>query len=252
MIDLAELVSRLNPQQKVNYDRLLEKMIKSWQEEKYRPSILLHTCCAPCLTYSLSYLSQYADVTVYFANPNIHPKAEYQRRALVTQRFIRDFNGTSPYQVQYIEAPYEPEKFFSLVHGWEQEEEGGRRCQLCFHYRLEQTASLALDLGFDYFASVLTLSPHKDAQLINRLGLEIQELYQTRYLPSDFKKRQGYQRSIELCKDYDIYRQCYCGCIFGARDQGVNLAQIKRDAQAFLKEQEGQTDFPDIQFKLIH
>ena len=251
MIDLAELVSRLNPQQKINYDRLLEKMIASWQQEKWRPRILLHTCCAPCLTYSLDYLSQYADLTVYFANPNIHPKAEYQRRALVTQKFIYDFNQTSPYPVSYLEADYEPQKFFALVHGLEEEPEGGGRCQVCFNYRLEQTARLALDLGFDYFASVLTLSPHKDAQLINRLGLEVQELYQTPYLPSDFKKRQGYQRSLELCRDYDVYRQCYCGCIFGARDQGVDLLQIKKEAKAFLKEQEGHKDYSEICFKLL-
>ena len=164
MIDVEEILSKMNPNQKINYDRVMQKMVQDWEKDQKRPTILMHTCCAPCSTYTLEYLSQYADVTIYFANSNIHPKAEYQRRAYVTQKFVSDFNEKTGYTVQYLEAPYAPQEFFRKVHGLEDEPEGGDRCMVCYDYRLDQTAEVAVELGFDYFGSALTISPHKNSQ----------------------------------------------------------------------------------------
>ena len=158
MIDLEEILSKMNPNQKINYDRVMQQMAKQWLKEEVRPRILVHVCCAPCSTYTLEYLTQYADLTVYFANSNIHPKVEYHRRAYVVQQFVSDFNERTGNQVQFIEAPYEPSEYFQKVHGLEEEPEGGDRCKVCFDYRLDKTAQMAVELGFDYFASALTSS----------------------------------------------------------------------------------------------
>ena len=252
MIDVEEILSKMNPNQKINYDRVMQKMVKVWEADQKRPTILMHTCCAPCSTYTLEYLTQYADVTVYFANSNIHPKAEYQRRAYVAQKFVHDFNENTGNHVQYLEAPYEPQEFFRTVHGLEEEPEGGDRCKVCYDYRLDKTAQVAVDLGFDYFGSVLTISPHKNSQTINSVGIEVQKVYATQYLPSDFKKNQGYKRSVEMCEEYDIYRQCYCGCVFAAQAQGIDLVQIKKDATAFLKGKDLEKDYSHIKFTVTN
>jgi predicted adenine nucleotide alpha hydrolase (AANH) superfamily ATPase len=248
MIDLQEILSKMNPNQKVNYDRVMQQMVKVWEKEDKRPSILVHVCCAPCSTYTLEYLSQYADITVYFANSNIHPKDEYKRRAYVTQKFVSNFNEKTGQSVRFLEAPYEPNEFFRTVHGLEDEPEGGDRCRVCFDYRLDKTAQKAVDLGFDYFASALTISPHKNSQTINTVGIDVQKLYTAKYLPSDFKKNNGYRRSVEMCEEYDVYRQCYCGCIFAAKAQGVDLVQTKKDAKEFMSEKDGEREFPQIRF----
>ena len=136
MIDLEEILSKMNPNQKINYDRVMQQMAKRWAQEEVRPKILVHVCCAPCSTYTLEYLTQYADLTVYFANSNIHPKDEYLRRAYVVQKFISDFNEKTGNNVDFIEAPYDPSEYFQKVHGLEDEPEGGERCTVCFDYRL--------------------------------------------------------------------------------------------------------------------
>ncbi|PNY22190.1 hypothetical protein ASN88_00655 [Streptococcus parauberis] len=236
MVEIEELLGKMKPNQKVNYDKLLQQMIEKWLEDDIRPNILLHVCCAPCSTYSLEYLTKYANVTVYFANSNIHPKEEYMRRSLVTQQFISDFNKRMNQKVSFIEEVYQPSDYVRLVQGLENEPEGGKRCQVCFDYRLDKTARKALELGFDYFASALTISPHKNAQVINNIGIDIQKIYQTKYLPSDFKKNNGYRRSVELCDLYDIYRQCYCGCVYAASAQGISLKTIRKEAKEFLKD----------------
>lgn len=236
MLDLEDLLTHMNLDQKINYDTLLQKMIRSWQEQRLRPRILLHSCCAPCSTYTLEYLTQYADVTVYYTNPNIHPRVEYERRQYVQEQFIADFNRKTGQQVNFLAAPYEPNKWLKAVKGFEKEPEGGARCRLCYNYRLDKVAQKAAELQFDYFGSALTISPHKNSQVINAVGLEVQQLYDVHYLPSDFKKRKGYQRSVEMCHEYNVYRQCYCGCVFAAKMQGVDLRQISREAQAFLKD----------------
>ncbi|KRL96719.1 epoxyqueuosine reductase QueH [Liquorilactobacillus satsumensis] len=248
MIDLHEFLDKLNPNQKINYDKILQKMIKNWQLTTTRPKILLHSCCAPCSTYTLEYLTKYADVTVYYANSNIHPRAEYQRREYVQQKFIRDFNEKTGNNVRFLAAPYAPQQYFEAVRGLEKEPEGGDRCRACFGYRLDLVAAKAVELDFDYFGSALTISPHKNSQVVNSVGIEVQNFYTTKYLPSDFKKNGGYQRSLEMCREYDVYRQCYCGCLFAAKQQGIDLAQIRREALAFMQDKDGSTEFPEIKF----
>ena len=228
----------------------MQKMVQSWQANGIRPRILMHRCCAPCSTYTLEYLTQYADVTIYFANSNIHPRDEYLRRKYVQQKFIHDFNAQTGNKVQFIAAPYQPQEYFEQVRGLQDEPEGGARCRVCYNYRLDLVAQKAVELGFDYFGSTLTISPHKNSQVINSVGIDIQELYDTQYLPSDFKKNNGYRRSVEMCHEYDIYRQCYCGCVFAAKAQGIDLSQIRREARAFLVGKDGDQEFPEIVFNI--
>ncbi len=231
LINAKEITVPVQPNQKVNYDSVLKEMMKSWEAEATRPRLLIHSCCAPCSTYVLERLSRQADITIYFANPNIHPKEEYLYRSKVQKQFIEDFNRQTDSQVQFLEEEYCPQEFFQRTMAEKDAPEGGRRCAICYQMRLDKAARKAQELGFDYFASALTLSPMKNSQKINELGLEIQEVFAVKYLPSDFKKNNGYKRSIELCKEYDVYRQCYCGCIFAAIQQGVDLQQVIDNAR---------------------
>lgn len=208
----------------------------------------MHVCCEPCSTYTLGYITQYCEVTVYFANNNIHPKAEYERRSYVTQKFVSKFNENTGQNVQFLAAPYEPNDFIKHVHSLKKEPEGGDHCTVCYDYRLDKTAEKAVELGFDYFGSALTISPHKNSQTINNVGIDVQKLYDTQYLPSDFKKNQGYKRSVEMCQEYDIYRQCYCGCVFGAKAQGIDLIQTKKDATAYMQGKDLEHDYAHIRF----
>lgn len=239
-INAEELLSKLAPNQKINYDKTLSRMINEWEKQSERPTILLHSCCAPCSTYTLEYMTQFADITIYFANSNIHPREEYERRKLVQEKFVHDFNEETGQQVGFLAGAYEPSKFVRMVKEKElmDEKEGGKRCTACFNMRLDLVAEKAQELEFDYFGSALTISPKKNSQLINQIGMDIQKFYDVNYLPSDFKKNKGYERSIEMCKEYDIYRQCYCGCIFAAKQQGVDLKSVTKEARAFLKEKE--------------
>lgn len=239
MIQAEQILEKMK-NQKINYDKVLRKMIVNWERENARPSILLHSCCAPCSTYTLEFLTEYADVSIYFANPNIHPKNEYLRRARVQEEFVRDFNERTGNNVRYIEAPYEPHEFMKMAksRGLTEEPEGGARCSACFGMRLEMVAEAAVELGYDYFGSAITLSPKKNAQLINEIGLDVQQLYDVKYLPSDFKKNKGYERSITMCQDYDIFRQCYCGCVFAAQQQGIDFKTINQQAKLFLEQLE--------------
>lgn len=235
LVNAKEIAVSVQPNQKVNYDSVLKHMMESWEGEHIRPRLLVHCCCAPCSTYVLERLSQQTDITVYFANPNIHPKEEYHYRSRVQQQFIADFNKRTGSHVQFIEEEYKPIEFFKKTMEKKEAPEGGERCFLCYQLRLDKAAQKAKELGYDYFASSLTLSPMKNSQKINELGLEIQELFAVKYLPSDFKKNNGYKRSIELCKEYHIYRQCYCGCIYAARQQGVDLQEVLTNAREALK-----------------
>lgn len=145
MIDVENILEKMKPNQKINYDWVMQQMVKQWQASDIRPKILMHVCCAPCSTYTLEYLSQWADVTIYFANSNIHPKDEYYRREYVTQKFVHDFNKNTGYSVQFLSAPYEPNEFFKIVHGLEEEPEGGDRCKVCYDFRLDKTAEKPLN-----------------------------------------------------------------------------------------------------------
>ena len=189
-----------------NYQKELDKIILQMTQRK---KLLLHSCCAPCSSYCLEYLSQYFDVTVFYYNPNITEENEYQKRAAERQHTT----------ISYAEGVYEPEEYLAMVRGLEQEPEGAGRCERCFRLRLTKTAEYASDNGFDYFTTTLTISPLKNAHLLNALGEEIGEKTGIAFLPSDFKKKEGYKRSIELSKEYDLYRQNYCGCIFSKREE---------------------------------
>ena len=195
---------------KKNYQLVLEKTIKELQKDSKRPSLLLHSCCAPCSSYVMEYLEQHFDITIFYYNPNISPESEFRFRSEEQKRLIKDMG----YSVKYILGRYEPERFFALAKGHEQEVEGGARCFKCYRLRLEETAKAAKEGGFDYFTTTLSISPHKNAQVLNALGEELSLLYQVPYLFSDFKKKNGYRRSCELSVEYALYRQDYCGCPF--------------------------------------
>lgn len=197
---------------KINYQKELDRVIEGLQQKGKVPKLLLHVCCAPCSSYCLEYLSQYFDITVYYYNPNISKKEEYEYRLSEEKRFIsiKEFK----YPVKLTDSEYCPEDFFRAVKGFENEPEGGLRCRECFKLRLEATAKKAKAEGFDYFTTTLTISPLKNAALLNEIGAEMAERYGVSWLYSDFKKKEGYKRSIELSREYELYRQNYCGCIF--------------------------------------
>lgn len=240
----ADMIVEKMKNQKINYDRVLRKMIIEWEKNKERPRILLHSCCAPCSTYTLEFLCQYADVTIFFSNSNIHPENEYLRRMIVQKKFIEDFNANTGNHVQLIVDEYKPNDFIQMMvkQNLHNEKEGGKRCDVCFNLRLDLVAQKAKELNYDYFGSALTISPKKNSQLINQFGMDIQKIYNTNYLPSDFKKNQGYQRSIEMCKEYDVFRQCYCGCVFAAKQQGIDLKAIKKESKEFIDNYEKEND----------
>ena len=218
------------PAQPANEQKKLEKILDSLRSEGRVPRLFLHSCCAPCSSYVLEYLSDYFEITDFYYNPNITEKEEYDKRSDELQSLIARMPFKHP--VTFIEGRYDPERYFMTVKGLEAEKEGGARCEACFRLRLEETARLAcgdpfltelsknadaFTYPYDFFTTTLTISPLKNAALLNAIGREMEEKYGVAWLPSDFKKKGGYQRSIELSKEYDLYRQNYCGCIFSKR-----------------------------------
>ena len=181
-----------------------------------RPSLLLQACCGPCSSYVLEYMTKYFDVTVLFYNPNIRPEAEYAKRLATLKQLLAAMPMDHPPAL--MEPGWRGEEFLSAVKGLEHEPEGGARCAVCFKLRLEETARMAAEWGFDYFGTTLTVSPHKNAEAINAIGERLAGEYEVKWLPSDFKKRNGYLRSIQLSKEYGLYRQEYCGCGMGKND----------------------------------
>lgn len=196
--------------QKINYQKELEKIISQTKDEV--PSLLLHSCCAPCSSYSIEYLSRYFNITVLYYNPNIYPETEYIKRKNEQKRLIAEMQ--TKYPVTLLDCDFESEKFYDMAKGLENAREGGERCFKCYHLRLLKTAEEAKKNGFDYFTTTLTISPLKNAQKINKIGCDLAEEYGVNWLPSDFKKKEGYKRSIELSKEYNLYRQNYCGCVY--------------------------------------
>lgn len=196
----------------MNYDLEMEKQISKIKEGS---KLLLHACCAPCSTAVLERIGNYFEITIFYYNPNITEEEEYKKRIEEIKRLISTFK--TKYPVHLIEGNYEPEKFFHMAKGLEQEPERGKRCYKCYELRLEETARIADKLGFENFCTTLTLSPHKNSNWLNEIGEELNKKYQSNYLYSDFKKKNGYKRSIELSKEYDLYRQDYCGCIYSKR-----------------------------------
>ena len=176
-----------------------------------QPKLLLHTCCAPCVTVPIERLESGWEITSFFYNPNIHPEQEYQQRRDELKGYARQSG------VEVVESQYDVDRWFELVKGLENEPERGKRCEVCFRMRLEQTARFAQENGFDCFTTTLTISPHKNAKQINKIGAELADLYGVKFLAADFKKKDGYKRSVELSKQYNFYRQNYCGCVFSRR-----------------------------------
>ncbi len=198
-----------------NYQKELEQIIHICQKEEKTPRLLLHSCCAPCSSYVLEYLSSYFSITVFYYNPNIYPPEEITKRAAEQKRLISQLPAVHP--ITYLEGSYDPQSYYQAIKGHEQDREGGERCFLCYHLRLKEAAKLARSEGYDYFTTTLSISPLKNADKLNEIGEELAKEYGVAYLSSDFKKKNGYQRSIELSREYELYRQDYCGCVFSQR-----------------------------------
>lgn len=204
-------------QPKINYQKELEKKLEQIKAGGRAPKLLLHSCCAPCSSYVLEYLSEYFEITVFYYNPNIYPESEYRKRVAEQQKFIGDLGSRHP--VSFIEGEYDTDRFYAMAKGMEEVKEGGVRCFKCYELRLRRTAETAAEKGFDYFTTTLSISPMKNAQKLNEIGARLANEYGVHYLFSDFKKKNGYKRSIELSKKYGLYRQDYCGCVFSMNEK---------------------------------
>lgn len=200
-------------------DKIIEQIVKD--DSKRGQRLLLHSCCAPCSSYVLEYLRQYFRITVFYYNPNISMEPEYRKRVEEQKRLIAEYNALlgNGYQIEIIEGDYEPAAFYEIAKGLEQCPEGGERCFACYELRLLKTALLAKKGAYDYFSTTLTISPLKNAQKLNEIGERLAKVYGTPWLVSDFKKKNGYKRSIELSAKYDLYRQDYCGCIYSKQER---------------------------------
>ena len=208
---------------KINYQKELDKITAQIGEnlpEERKPHLLLHACCAPCSSYVLEYLTRFFHVTLYYYNPNITPDTEYRKRVEEVRRLIAEAGYEARGQVTLLEGVYDPERFFAMAKGMEDLLERGERCYHCYALRMEEAAREAARLHADYFTTTLSISPHKNAQWINEIGERLAETYGVRHLPSDFKKKGGYLRSIALSEQYHLYRQNYCGCVFSKRAAG--------------------------------
>lgn len=212
-----------------NYQRELEAVIKENQSKSRVPRLFLHSCCAPCSSYVLEYLSDYFEITVFYYNPNISPEEEYEKRVAEQKHLIQELPVRHP--IHLVVGNYEPERFYALSKGLETVPEGGERCFRCYRLRLEETARMAEEGGYDYFATTLTISPLKNAQKLNEIGEELSGIYKVEHLPSDFKKKNGYKRSVELSAEYGLYRHNYCGCVFSKLEQQQREATTKKESQ---------------------
>ena len=201
--------------QKRNFDLLFKEELK--KIEGTTPKLLLHVCCGPCSSNVLKELCQYFDITIYYSNSNIYPEQEYQRRYQELLQFIEDFNQDFDQHIQVIEDPYKSFEFLSHISILKEEKEGGKRCYLCYSLRMERAYRYALNHDFDYWTTVLSVSPHKNSQWINQIG-EHYPQSKTKFLYADFKKNNGYKKSVEMASQYHLYRQNYCGCLYSYKD----------------------------------
>lgn len=195
----------------INYNKEMKKIISNLDDHN---KLLLHSCCGPCSSSVIERLRDYFDITVIYYNPNIEPKEEYEKRKSEQLRLLNELG------IKFMDIDYLNNEYHKKIKGYENEPENGLRCPLCFELRLDKTASKAKENNFDYFGTTLTVSPHKNSKIINEIGLKLEEKYRVKFLLSDFKKEDGYKRSIELSKKYDLYRQDYCGCLYS---KGVNV-----------------------------
>ncbi|MDO4649204.1 MAG: epoxyqueuosine reductase QueH [Eubacteriales bacterium] len=202
-----------------NYQRELEQLIQTYQKEGKVPRLMLHSCCAPCSSYVLEYLSKFFEITVLYYNPNISPKEEYDRRVEEQERLIREMEFVHP--VKLIVGTYDPERYYAMAKGLEKVPEGGERCFKCYRLRMEAAASLAKEEGYDFFTTTLSISPLKRSAVINDIGEELSVIYHVAHLPSDFKKKNGFKRSTELSAEHHLYRQNFCGCVFSRPENRI-------------------------------
>ena len=219
-----------------NYSNECEEILQQLKETKQKPKLLLHACCAPCSSYCLEYLRQYFDVTVFYYNPNISFLEEYRHRVEELKRLVSTLNEEAKgsemlNQIALLEGTYEPEKFFEATKGLEDCPEGGERCFICYELRLREAARLAAEGGYDFFTTTLTISPLKNAAKLNEIGAALGAAVGVPFLPSDFKKKDGYKRSIALSREYGLYRQDYCGCIFSKKAREEQKARAADAAQ---------------------
>ncbi len=208
--------------QKQNYQKILDKTLEEIRAANRHPSLLLHACCAPCSSYCLEYLSGIFNITVFYYNPNITSEPEYRHRVNEMRRFLAEFPAERP--VHLVEGEYDPDAFFDQTRSLEKEPERGSRCRVCYQMRLKRTAEEAVRQKADFFTTTLSISPMKNADWLNEIGAALSAEYGVPYLTSDFKKRGGYQRSIELSAQYGLYRQNYCGCVYSRRDGSADTA----------------------------
>lgn len=208
--------------QKRNYQKELEKIIEENEKKGIVPTLFLHACCAPCSSYCLEYLARYFEITVFYYNPNISPEQEYRKRVdelecLIgrQEELLRDLRVRYP--IRFQEGKYDPERFYEMAKGMEELPEGGERCFACYELRLRAAAEEAARGGYDWYTTTLSISPHKNAQKLNEIGERLGEEYGISHLPSDFKKKNGYRRSCELSREFGLYRQDYCGCVFSKK-----------------------------------
>ena len=211
--------------QVMNYQKELDKKIKEFQKEGKVPSLLIHSCCAPCSSYVLEYLSQYFHITVLYYNPNVYPPEEYSARVGEQRKLIEQLPVIYP--IEFVEGWYVPDEFYAVAKGHEQDKEGEERCFHCYQLRLNEAAKYAKEGGFDYFTTTLSISPLKKAAKLNEIGEQLGKDYGVSYLLSDFKKKEGYKRSVQLSQEYDLYRQNYCGCVYSKisseKETGSNI-----------------------------
>lgn len=215
---------------KINYQKELDKVIEVLQRQGRVPRLLLHSCCAPCSSYVLEYLSRYFEITVFYYNPNIYPPEEFGKRVEEQKRLIAQLPAEHP--ISFLDGPYEPERFYEMAKGLEQIPEGGERCFKCYRLRLSETAEMARAGKYDYFTTTLSISPLKNAEKLNEIGGQLAKDYGVDYLYSDFKKRNGYKRSTELSREYGLYRQDYCGCVFSMRERRAQQEAAARQEPA--------------------
>jgi len=199
----------------MNFQKLLEEEIELIKNNKVKPKLLLHACCGPCSSYVIEYLSKYFDITIYYYNPNTYPESEYIRRLDELNKFITNFNSN----VNIIEEEYIPKEFYTSIKGLEHLGEKSKRCYKCYELRMNKTAIYAKENNYDYFTTTLSISPYKKANWINEIGKKLENEIGIKYLYSDFKKKNGYKRSLELSKEYKLYRQEYCGCVYSKEER---------------------------------
>lgn len=211
---------------KINYQMKLDKIINDIKNEEYVPTLLLHSCCGPCSSYVLEYLSKYFSITVFYYNPNIYPSNEYWYRVEEQQKII-DLTSAKN-SINLITGKYDVERFYNMTKGMEDMSEGGHRCHLCYEMRLREAAKIAQKENFDYFTTTLTISPHKNSQVLNRIGEKVAKEFGVNHLPSDFKKNNGYKRSVEITREAGLYRQDYCGCEYSKREAEIRKIKLEK------------------------